>query len=268
MFSKTSEAGVKHQKVLLYAHHGWGKTYQCRYFEKQYGKGLIISGESGLISLSDCEIDVVEFSSWDGAHDPDKGVFSFKGICRMIASPAFAAEGYKWLAIDSLTELSDRCMEEVEKGFKDPGDMRKWSEFSRQFKGALKWVRDLPYHVYITCLTKSVRNANDEIEYWPAVAQQAVAENLPAMFDHVFCGVRQTRSDPTSGKVTVIRQLITDEVHGWHGKARDPRNRLKPVEEGASVVDLIERVGGPDPALISAAMMTLAAISKTKEEEL
>ena len=24
-------------KLLLYAHHGYGKTFQCRYFQKRYG---------------------------------------------------------------------------------------------------------------------------------------------------------------------------------------------------------------------------------------
>ena len=28
-------------KLLLYAHHGYGKTFQCRYFQKRYGKGII-----------------------------------------------------------------------------------------------------------------------------------------------------------------------------------------------------------------------------------
>lgn len=246
MFAKTSEAGVKHQKVLLYAHHGWGKTYQCRYFEQKYGKGLIISGESGLVSLSDVDIDVAEFTSWDGAHDPDRQVYSFKGLCRMIATPEFADAGYKWIAIDSLTELSDRCMDEIERGYKDPSDLRKWQDFQRQLKGALKWVRDLPYHVYVTCLTKTDKNANDEPEYWPAVAQKAVGENLPALFDHVFCGVRTTVTDATTGRTDVKRLVITDAVNGWHGKARDPRNRLKPIEETANIVDLLERMGMPD----------------------
>lgn len=247
MFSKTSDVGVSHQKVLLYGHHGWGKTYQCRFFEKKYGKGLIISGESGLISLSDCDIDVVEFSSWDGKHDPASDVYSFKGICKMIASdPEFARQGYSWLAIDSLTELSDRCMDEVEKGFKDPNDMRKWQEYARQFKGALKWVRDLPFHVYVTCLAKTERNSNDENEYWPSVTQKSVAESVPALFDHVFCGVRSTVVDPASGATKVTRLIITDEVNGWHGKARDPRRRLKSIEEGVSVVDLLEKITADD----------------------
>ena len=71
-------------KVLLYAHHGYGKTYQCRYYEKRYGKGLIISGESGLKSVEDVDIDYVPFTSWDGNHDPEDGKYSYRGVCKMV----------------------------------------------------------------------------------------------------------------------------------------------------------------------------------------
>ena len=82
-------------KVLLYAHHGWGKTYQCRHYQKRYGKGLILSGEAGLKSVEDVGIDYLPFSSWDGKHDPDKGFYSFRGIVKMMMSDEFQAMGYK-----------------------------------------------------------------------------------------------------------------------------------------------------------------------------
>ena len=66
MFNSTSTAGAQHHKTLVYGHHGWGKTYQCRFYAEEYGKGLIISGESGLAFLSDVDIDYVEFHGWDG----------------------------------------------------------------------------------------------------------------------------------------------------------------------------------------------------------
>lgn len=257
-FSTSAEAGVKHQKVLLYAHHGFGKTYQCRYFAKRYGKGLVISGESGMASLSDVGIHVAEFTSWDGPHDPANKVYSFKGIIRMIADPKFAAAGYTWIAIDSLTELSDRCMQWVEQGLIEAGaakgkspqesiaDLRKWQDYQRALKGALKFIRDLPFHVFVTCLAKGEKNENDELEHWPAVQQRAVAESVPGLFDHVFCGVRQTIQDPATGTTKVRRLVITDEVNGWHGKARDPRRRLKPIEEGVNIVELLDRMAMDD----------------------
>ena len=44
-------------KTLLYSHHGFGKTYQARHYQEAYGKGIIFSGEAGLKSLQDVDID-------------------------------------------------------------------------------------------------------------------------------------------------------------------------------------------------------------------
>ncbi len=249
MFSSTSQAGVKNHKTLLYGHHGWGKTYQCRFFAEEYGKGLIISGESGLASLSDVEIDYVEFHGWNRKHHPDlpEDKFTFLDIVKLIKKPDFKKQGYKWIAIDSLTEMSDRCMQDIEKDFDSPTDLRKWQDYERQMIGALKFVRDLPYEVFVTCLAKEEKNDNDAIEYWPMVTQTKVAKKLPALFDHVFCGLRST--DESSGAVTVSRQIITDSVRGWHGKTRDPRGRLKAVEKCGNVVELLKRINSDDSQL-------------------
>jgi len=98
----------------------------------------------------------------------------------------------------------------------------------------------------VTCLAKTEKTSNDENEYWPAVQQKAVAEAVPAMFDHVFCGVRQTIKDPATGATIIVRKALTDEVNGWHGKVRDPRHRLKPVEDGRNIVELLQRMAMDD----------------------
>ncbi|NDD53857.1 hypothetical protein EBZ39_08250 [bacterium] len=234
-------------KVLLYAHHGFGKTYQCRYYQKRFGRGLILSGESGLKSIEDVAIDYLPFSSWDGKHDPDEGVYSFRGIVRMLHSPEFKEAGYKWIAIDSLTELSERLIDFLEKeheGSKNGFAM--WGDYSRLMVGALKWVRDLPIHVYVTCLAKEETDANDTTHYWPLVKGQAVSKQVPALFDHVFCGVRTTEKDD-KGTPRVKRFIITDEIMGWHGKARDPQNRLLPMEPVTDVTELLARMAEREP---------------------
>ena len=96
MFKTLSTSNVttnEPTKVLLYAHHGWGKTYQCRYYQRRFGKGLILSGEAGLKSVEDVDIEYLPFSSWDGKHNPDEGVFSFRGIFKLLTSDEFRAAG-------------------------------------------------------------------------------------------------------------------------------------------------------------------------------
>lgn len=233
-------------KVLLYSHHGFGKTFQCRYYQKRYGKGLILSGEAGLKSIEDVDIDYLPFSSWDGKHDPDMGVYSFKGIAAMLRSPEFKEAGYSWIAIDSLTELSERLIEKLERDYANTNNgFEMWGEYSRQMVGALKWVRDLPLHVYVTCLAKEEKDPNGVTQYWPLVKGTAVSKQVPAIFDHVLCGVRITEMND-QGKPKVRRYIITDEVSGWHGKVRDPRGRLRAMEPVDDVTELLARMSMSD----------------------
>ncbi len=243
-------------KVLLYAHHGYGKTYQCRFYAKRFGKGLIISGESGLKSLEDCDIDYVEFKSWA----------EFEEILRhlnsLIKSGKFEETGYKWVAIDSLTELSDRLVEMNEDKYRGKdGEIDKsksfamWAEYSRRMIGVLKWLRDLPVHVYMCCLAKEEESvATSSKDYWPMVAGSKTQKQIPALFDHVFCGKKVEVTDPDTGKTTIKRYLIADEVAGWHGKVRDPYGVVKAYEEEDDITALLTR-------------MSLASKKQAKEKE-
>lgn len=233
-------------KTLLYAHHGWGKTHQIRNYAKRYGKGLIISGESGLKSLEDVGIDYLPFSSWDGPHDPEQGQYSFRGIVGMLMTPEFKEAGFKWIAIDSLTEMSERLMEHLEREHREnTNTFEKYADYSRLMIGSLKWIRDLPMHVFVTCLAGEEKDHNDQTHFWPHVKGQKVSKQVPAIFDHVLCGVRGTERDD-KGTPRVRRYVITDEVDGWHGKVRDPRGRLRPTEAVDDVTELLARMSLSD----------------------
>ena len=230
-------------KTLLYAHHGWGKTYQCRFYQKRFGKGLIISGEAGLKSIEDTDIDYIPFLSWDGENNEEKGTYSFMQIFKWLTHPDFLkAQGYKWIAIDSLTEMSDRLLESLdEKLDGEKNGFKVWGEYATQMIGVLKKIRDLPAHVFVTCLAKEEADANGVTQYWPHVKGQAVSKQIPAIFDHVFCGVRTTEKTD-SGHPKVRRMFATDEVNGWHGKSRDPQRRLNAIEECDDVTELLAKM--------------------------
>lgn len=252
------------QKTLVYAHHGWGKTTQAKHYKRRYGPGFIISGESGLRSIADEGIDYLPFSSWGAKHDPSEGVYSLKGICQMIDSPDFKAAGYRWIMLDSLTEASERCLEElqeVHKGSKNGFQL--WGDYQTQMLGFCKWLRDRPYHVLVTALAKEETDDNGGTDYWPAVKGNAVGKQLPGIFDNVLCGVRVTSGDRTTPKVE--RYIVTEEVKGWHGKVRDPRRRLKAVEKVSDVTELFARMEMPESEhekYLSAIMKAAEAAAK------
>jgi len=226
-------------KTLCYAHHGAGKTTQAALYQEAFGKGFLISGEGGLASIANAQIDYLPFSSWDGEHDEDKDVYSFRGICRMVGSKEFAEAGYKWIGIDSLTEVSDQLDAALDKKYTDPkATFRRWGEYSRSLIGSLKWLRDLPFHVYVSCLAKDEEDDNGRVHYWPMVASNKAAKKIPGIFDNVFALVRET--EQSDDKVIVTRNIICDEVHGWHGKVRDPHRRIPPIINTASIPDVLK----------------------------
>lgn len=199
MFKPMNTATAKEthrHKALVYAFHGWGKTTQAAHMQRSYGKTFIISGESGLKSVSDENIDFLPFTSWDGEHNPEKGVFSFRGIVNMMRSPEFKEAGYECIFIDSLTELADRCLEHWQKVHEDNKNaFALWGDYGSSMLGALKWVRDLPYHVVVTALAKEGKDDNGDQDYWPHIQGNAVQKQVGGIFDHVFCGVRVTDGD-------------------------------------------------------------------------
>ena len=241
----TSDADVHFEKTLLCAHHGFGKTTQAIYVQEKYGKTLIISLEGGLKSLSLVAIDVIPVSSWNGEHNPEAGVFSFRGAMKMITSPEFKAMGYKAIFIDSVTELSDQLMEFLEEKHKNSKNtFDKWGDNSRLMIGALKWIRDLNMHVVCTCLLAEEEDDNGQTTYWPMVKGGKVSKQIPALFDHVFCGKRHT--EEVNGKLVVSRYLVTDQVKGHYAKARDPRRRLRPIEKTGDITELFSKMAMPD----------------------
>jgi hypothetical protein len=250
MFSpkNTADESTAKRKVLLYGHHGWGKTTQMKHFQEKYGPGFIISGESGLSSIRSAGIDYLPFTSWHGTTDPDKDEYSFVDIFKWTRTDDFRKRNYTWIGIDSLTELSDMSFKQAEaeaeavaaKSGKKLDGFAVWANHAAQLIGACKAIRDMNMHVVVTALAKETTDENGGTDYWPMVAGKATMQQLPGIFDCVFCGVRSTQE--VDGKQRIVRYTITDEVRGWHGKVRDEKRRLKPIEKTGNIVELLTRL--------------------------
>ncbi len=249
----TADDTTSYTKTLLYATHGWGKTTQANYYKRRYGKGFVISGESGLKAIRDEGHDYLPFSSWDGENDHSKKVYSYKGILRWVASEAFRERKYNWIMVDSFTELSDLVFNFAEKNSTLPENLTKdgkvndfltWETYSSNMLGAAKWVRDLPMHVIVTSLAKEGEDENGNICHWPMLKGKQIQRQLPGIFDNVICGIRRYEEDVTNPAAPPksVRYCITDNYKGWQGKVRDEKRRLKTVEREFDLTKLYDRM--------------------------
>lgn len=251
----TADDTTAFRKTLLFAHAGFGKTTQAKYYKDRYGKGFILSGEAGLSSIRSAAIDYLPFSSFDGPNDPTAGVWSFIGICRAVASPEFKAAGYKWVMLDSLTELSDMVMAwaaakaertAIETGKKVNG-FEKYGDYADKMMGACRFIRDLPYHVVITALAQETENeATGDKEISPLLQGAKIKSQVPGIFDNVFGGVARTTKATKDAPATTSRFIVTSTYGGWRCKVRDEHGVVLPVEETGSVIDVLAKLEAAD----------------------
>ena len=241
--STSSIALDEPSKSLLYAHHGFGKTYTARYYAEAYGKGIIFSGEAGLKSLQDVEIDYVAFTGWEeGAGEG----LAFKDLLKMMRSDEFKKQGYKWIMVDSLTELCDLIHKHFDKLYGEQNAFKVWADYGKAVEGCLRMMRDQnDYHILFTCLAKEETDANGVTHYWPQIQVSKQSKKVPALFDNVFAGAKVASKSGNSAPV-VKRVIYTDEIMGWHGKVRDPRGVARPIEETSNIVEIIKRIQNGD----------------------
>lgn len=245
---KTSDVNSLHLNILLYGHGGAGKTTAIGRFADTFGKGLIISGEGGLSSISDKDIDFIPFYSFE--HPVDKKQYpdgySFKEIMSFIKSDDFKEAGYKWLAIDSMTELSRRAFLEANDENPDKNNnFKPYQIYSQKIDPLIGELRDLPIHTIVSALAAEEQDDNGSTHFWPMLHQKSKQKKYIGDFDLVCALITKTetqKGQDGKNKMALRRYMICDQVHGWHGKNRDPHNRIRPVEDGNDVPNLVKRM--------------------------
>jgi phage nucleotide-binding protein len=188
----TNTSDVKSHNVyaLVVGRSGVGKTSLAKTLPED--KVLILSAESGLLSLHGTSIDVVKIETFQDLID----AYSFLNSNQ---------SKYEHIIIDSLTELGEKLLAELKPNYKKAQNFQLYADYSEKMTKMLKAFRDLhQYNIYMLALDKLTPKDFTEVVSIDLV-QKSLSKKLPALFDEVFYYVKEKREDGS-----VVRALCTD----------------------------------------------------------
>jgi len=202
-------------KIVVAGEPGNGKTTLAKTIETGLGeKVLVISAEAGLLSLKGSDVDYVELQTDDeGKEVPKENRINRLGeIFNWVKQPE-QMKKYKWLFLDSLTEIQQNLLEHLDtlEDFQGPKNtIKKYGELSNKMMSLCKLFRDLPhYSVVFSALVKTEAD-NDGISKMKVALIGSFADRLPALFDEVlYLGVMPEKNEQGIHE----RKLLTSKTN-------------------------------------------------------
>lgn len=156
-------------KMLVYSQSGAGKTTLI----KTLPNPIIISSESGLLSLEDCDIPYIEVNDMTSLKEAYEYVTS--NDCNQFES----------IALDSISEIAEVVLASEKKKAKD-GRMA-YGEMDTQMTEIIRAFRDIPNkHVYFTAKLEKQQDEMGRVMYFPSLPGNKTAQKLPYFFDLVM----------------------------------------------------------------------------------
>lgn len=156
-------------KCLVYGQAGAGKTVLCA----SAPKPIILSAESGLLSLRSVDIPYIEIGKLDDLHE----------------AYAFVAESseFQTVCLDSVTEIAEIILSAEKKIAKDP--RQAYGALQDQMTDLLRAFRDLPNkHVYFSAKMERIKDElSGRLAFAPSMPGNKLAQAVPYFFDEVFC---------------------------------------------------------------------------------
>ena len=181
-------------KCVIYGESGVGKTVLC----STAPKPLIISAESGLLSLSSKHIDYIEIRSIRDIGD----AYSFA-----------AKSDYSTICLDSLSEIAEVCLTAFKK---DVADGRQaYMKLSEHFGALIRNFRDLRDKdvVFIAKQKRITDEESGSSHFEPYLPGQVLPFNLPYLVDEVFC-MRMSRKGERYLQTSADRRYVAKDRSG------------------------------------------------------
>lgn len=239
LLRSTKSYGTTSLKILVYGVPGVGKTTLASTIDEPT---MIVSAESGMLSLSDFDLDYFDITLDD---DGNKIATSTEKMARLQEVAAYLQgkdKKHKWLVIDSLTEIGQIVYESIKESdpkFKDAkNNLVLWGLYGEKMRSLIKFFRDLPgYNVVFTALAKTDK---DELNrrIMAVDLQGKIADQLPGYFDEVFYYEVVDSAEDQGAK---HRRLVTQPSEKF--VAKDRSGKLS-VYEKPNLSEIAKKIRG------------------------
>jgi hypothetical protein len=158
-------------KMMVYGDAGVGKTSLIATAPDP----IIISSESGLLSISDFDIPVIKIQSYEDLIEAYQYLVEDEIIGK-----------YKTICVDSITDIAETILSEYKKTDKDP--RRSYGQMADDVMVMIKAFRDMEkYNVYMTAKMARLEDSNTGFcAYRPSFPGQQLNMNIPYFFDELL----------------------------------------------------------------------------------
>ena len=186
-------------KVLVYGQAGAGKTSLI----KSLPKPIVLSAEGGLLSIQDADLPFIEIASMEDLREAYEWLTSSDD-----------AKAYQSVALDSISEIAEVCLNHEKKVNKDP--RAAYGAMQEQMADIIRAFRDLPgRHVYMSAKLEKTQDEMGRVLYAPSMPGNKTGQALPYFFDEVLA--LRVEKD---GEGATQRALMCDSDGLWLAKDR------------------------------------------------
>lgn len=220
-FTTTDQTKLNGIKVLTYGVSGVGKTRLCATAPRP----IILSAESGLLSLRQFSIPVIEINTVDDLTEAHQW---------LLTSPH--ARQFETVCIDSITEIGETVLANAKRQVKDP--RQAYGELIEKMNTTIKAFRDLDgFNVYMAAKAEPVKDEmSGMVLYGPSMPGSKLGPQLPYLFDEVFA--LRANKTPQGQEFTYLQ---TKADLQWN--AKDRSGSLQPMEE-PNLTKIFDKIRG------------------------
>jgi len=170
-FISTKDYAANGIKMLVHGQAGIGKTCLCASLPRP----IIISVESGLLSLAPLDLPAIEVTSLDDLEE------AFRW-----ATESEESKNFDSICLDSISEIAEIVLSNEKGKEKDP--RKAYGNMQDMMMDLVRSFRDIPgKNIYMSAKQERIQDESGRILYGPSMPGQKLAQQLPYLFDEIFC---------------------------------------------------------------------------------